>query len=283
MPPDFDNFEPTFIKNFRNLLTSAPAKGRQKEQEVQDYIEEHTLLFLPQFKTHKGIYGQRIVSKFKLGTEKVSDFTYVSIDSDTTNIVFVELESPLKTIFTNAADKAALNAKFTAAVQQVQGWRILIEKNRAEVIKRLSPLLPSFSNPIQFKYALIYGRSDEKSYENRREVFSDLKRNSGILLNTYDNLIDAFKDDQTKELNVMAHSGEGYRYKHLHLNPQNDFAQLLPDKLHLTKKQIAALRRDGYEMDEWLKGKYLKFNSKYATEESVLKLAPPNIRAQRSG
>lgn len=273
MPPSLEDFDPQFLKDFRNLLTSPKTPGKQKEQEVQDHIERHTELFYPQFTTHQSVYMRRIISKFKISTQCTTDFTYVSADSDTVNIVFVEIESPLKTIFTARTDKAIFHADFNAAVQQVESWRIAVEENKSEILDRLTPVLPTPRQRTEFKYALIYGRSSEKVYENRKKVFSDKKANSKIIINTYDNLIDAYRNRQTKLLNVLSQNGDGFRFKHMHLSPEFDLSYLLSDQLHLTKEQIERLRSEGYEIDAWLKGELLSVNGKYASAENAMAAA----------
>ncbi|MBB5704398.1 hypothetical protein FHS76_004315 [Ochrobactrum daejeonense] len=268
-----EELEPQFLKDFRLLLDSPKTEGKQKEQEVQDYIESNTELFYPQFRTHQGVYLRRIISKFKVSTKKTTDFAYISADSDTVNVVFVEIESPLKKIFTTKTDEAVFDSSFNKAIQQVESWRIAIEQNRSEILDRLAPLLPTQRQRTEFKYALVYGRSDDKTYENRRKVFSDKKTHSGILISTYDNLIEAYKNQETKLLNVLAQDGDGFRFKHMHLSPEHDFARLLPDQLHLSNEQIERLRAEGYEIDAWLSGRYLSVNSKYTSAENAMKAA----------
>lgn len=48
------------------------------------------------------------------------------------------------------------------------------------------------------------------------------------------------------------------------------FSYLTPEDIKLTDKQIAILKADGYDMDNWLKGNLLSVNNKYIDSNKII-------------
>jgi len=149
--------------HFETLLVSSPKPGKKKEQEIQDYMEINTeFLPTPDLLGH-GLHFNIVISKFPLGDRYKVDYAYLTKNSDSWRIVFVELELPSKTLFLKNIKNIQNTADFNSALAQIQNWKEFLLQNQDQVIDRLRPLLkPLEYNPIHFHYVLIIGRSHEK-------------------------------------------------------------------------------------------------------------------------
>jgi hypothetical protein len=87
------------ITEFTQLLDSPPPSGRQKEQVVQDFLENHSVLIPTPNRLNHQLHFDVIVSKFPLSTELITDYVYLTKSSDTWRVTFVELEMPDKKIW----------------------------------------------------------------------------------------------------------------------------------------------------------------------------------------
>ncbi len=153
-------FDAALVAAFKNVLNNPPPAGRQKEQVVQDYLEQHTELIPTPNRLNHHLHFQSVVSKFPLGTELTTDYLYITKSSDTWRITLVELESPDKSIFTADTRKTTTSAEFNAALNQVRSWKHFLADNKDEVLRRLEPLLRPVNmrcNPVEFHYQLIIG------------------------------------------------------------------------------------------------------------------------------
>ncbi|QIF98948.1 Shedu immune nuclease family protein [Proteus terrae] len=254
----------TLIANFKALLDDPAPQGRQKEQVVQDFLEQHTMLIpTPNLLNHR-LHFQSIITKFPLGTEITTDYIYITKSSDVWRITLVELESPDKNIFTSDTKKAIISAEFNAALSQVRSWKHFIEENKSEVIRHIEPLLRPLAmlrNPIEFDYQMIIGRSENKNFtRGRKQHFRGLIDETGIDIITYDQLIDYYN---TPKL-VLRLTGHQFAFKYMSFEPTQIFAYVGPDSLSLSSDQITFLKNSGYEMEKWSRGDLLTFNVKFA-------------------
>lgn len=256
------------IEDFRTVLDNPAPAGRQKEQVVQDFLEEHTELIPTPNRLNHHLHFETVVSKFPLGTELTTDYIYLTKSSDVWRITFVELESPDKTIFTKDTKKATTSAEFNAALNQVRSWKHFLEENKQEVLRRLEPLMrpiPMQRNPVEFHFQLIIGRSEDKNLTpERKRHFRGLIEETGIDLMTFDQVIGYYEQDQRYQKLVLRITGVQYAFKHMHFEPTQILSYVGPDRLSLSSQELDRLKADGYEMDKWCKGDLLTYNRKLA-------------------
>ncbi|RWE07710.1 MAG: DUF4263 domain-containing protein [Mesorhizobium sp.] len=162
----FLDYDEALAREFLKLIESPPPKGRQKEQVVQDFLEQHTeLIPTPNLLNHH-LQLNSIVSKFRLSTALITDYVYLTKSSGRWTITLVELESPDKAIFTAHMGRAVPSSGFTAALAQVIDWKTYVDDHKAEILQRLKPLIvpPGMrENPVTFEYQLIIGRSKTRT------------------------------------------------------------------------------------------------------------------------
>lgn len=265
------------IDKFKQVLCEPAPSGRQKEQVVQDFLEKHTELIPTPNRLNHHLHFQSVVSKFPLGTELTTDYVYITKSSDVWRVTLVELESPDKRIFTSDVKKTNTSAEFNAALNQVRSWKHYLDENKAEVIRRLDPLLQPINmtrNPIEFHFQLIIGRSEDKNLSaERKKHFRGLIDETGIELLTFDQLIDWYRNDQRYKKLVLRLTGAQYAFKHMHFEPTQILSYVGPDRLSLSSDEFEHLKAAGYEMDKWSKGDLLTYNVKFAksTWEQELK------------
>ncbi|HHP7423641.1 TPA: Shedu immune nuclease family protein [Enterobacter roggenkampii] len=263
----------TLIANFKALLDAPAPPGRQKEQVIQDFLEQNTQFIPTPNLLNHGLHFQSIISKFPLGTELTTDYAYITKSSDVWILTLVELESSDKNIFTSDSKKTNTTAEFNAALNQVRSWKNFIDDNKAEVIRRIQPLLKPAGmsqNPVQFNYQLIIGRSVNKNFnDERKKHFRGLISETGINIMTYDQLIDYGNYPKL----VLRLTGTQYEFKHMSFAPTQIFAFLGPNTLSLSREQKTSLEESGYEMEKWNNGELLTFNVKFAASSSSRALA----------
>ena len=254
------------IAVFKTLLESAPPAGKQKEQVIQDFLEEHTeLIPTPNLLNHH-LHMNSIVTKFRLSTAITTDYLYITKSSDSWRITLVELESSDKDIFTKNTKTSTHTAEFNAAVSQVVNWKIFLDKNKQEAIRPLKPLLtPTPLDRIEFHYQLIIGRSANKNLsDNRKELFQYAAKTNNIDILTYDSLMSYYENFGPYKKNVLHSLKEHFGFKRLHVMPKGIFAYLGPGQFFLSSDDEAMLKDAGYEIDKWKKGDPLIFNDKHA-------------------
>lgn len=239
--------------------------GEDNENAVQAFIERHTaFLPTPNLLNHQ-LHLQSIISKFPIGDRK-TDFAYLTKSSDRWRIVFVELESPAKTLF-KVSPNAANSADFNGALAQVQSWREHWDDYKSDVVRRLQPLLvpvPMARNAIQLECLLIIGRAAEKRHsdERRRRLASIAEQ--GIHVMTYDTLLDNYRAGRGRPKALLTVNQKGYRLKAVEQLPELMFAYVEPQHLAISRQAEAALRADGYAIDAWRSGSFLSVNGKHA-------------------
>ncbi len=258
----------SLIQQFESLLTSAAPLGRQKEQVVQDFLEQHTeFIPTPNLLNHH-LHFECVVSKFPLGTELTTDYLYITKSSDVWRVTLVELENPDKAIFNADTQRVNASAEFNAAMSQVRSWKLFLEENRGEVIRKLEPLLQPLSmrsNPVEFNFQLIMGRSTNKNLTpERKKHFQKITTDSDVNIITFDQVISWYRNSPRFQKLVLRLSGLHFAFKHMHFEPTQILSYVGPDRLRLTEGERARLRQSGYEIDKWSRGDLLTFNHKYA-------------------
>lgn len=263
--------EEGLLRRFEDVLRDKAPDGRQKEQVVQDFLEENSeLIPLPNLLNH-GLHFEFIISKFPLSTALTTDYVYITKSSDRWRITFVELEVPEKAFFNETFDRAAASAKFNGALDQVRSWETFVTKNQEEVLRRLRPLMQPetmWRNPVEFNYQLIIGRSDNKNATTERmEYIQRLRDKERIEVMSYDSLINWYKSGPRFKKNVLRVKGDRFFLESMQTSPGIMFAWLGRDALELPSKYVDQLRAEGYEMDAWLAGKTLRYNGKWTSSD----------------
>lgn len=258
------------INKFEKLLDSAAPKGRQKEQYVQDFMEENTeFLPTPGLENHRLHMGS-VISKFPIDVSLICDYAYITKSSVKWKVYFVELERPEKKIFKDAKAQVGFTAEFNDAVSQIRSWKVFVNSSAAAIKQRLLPLLQPIGmrdNKIEYCYVLVYGRNSEyKNSKDRRAVLSEFMDSENIKFYTYDSIVSELKESRPEKKNVMQFSKSGYGFKYLHCEPQTLFAYVGHDEFTLSNEQENQLKAWGYQIEEWKKGKFLRLNTKYVAE-----------------
>lgn len=242
------------------------------ENEVQEYLEKNGHL-LPVYNWLLGhqVHCAFIISKFRLGNEYVTDFTYLTKCSDEWYVVFVEIENPKKKIFTKDNH---FTSDFNKAYEQVQDWeRYLKDGNhRIQILNSLKNLRHSrimHDDNVTFKYLLIYGRKDERDASDERRTKFLQKKTTDIRVCTFDSIKSI--SNQYPNYMVLAPRGDDkYKIKYVppkyELYDQGFFGHVRPEHIILEGEPLAELKKQGYEIDYWIKGIPLTMNIKYHSE-----------------
>lgn len=262
----------SLIQTFESLVASDPPKGRQKEQVVQDFLEQHTEFIPTPNRLNHHLHFKSIVSKFPLATEITTDYIYISKSSANWEVTLVELESPDKDLFTADTLRTVATAAFNAALSQVRDWKQLLDEHRQEVIRKLEPLLqpPQMrSNLIQFNFQLVIGRSANKNLtDSRKRHFLRLAQETQINIITYDQLIDYYRNDEKYKKNVLRLVRTQYEFKSMTAGPGHMLSYMSPGQLLLSQDEFALLTSEGYDMDAWRAGKLLSVNGKHTISQA---------------
>ena len=264
------------VAAFEGVLKDDPPAGRQKEQVVLDFMEMHSeLVPTPNLLNHH-LHFQSIVSKFPLGTELTTDYLYLTKSSGVWRVTFVEIEDPDKKLFNSDTKRNVPSAEFNAALNQVRSWKLFLQQNRTEVLRRLEPLLqpPNMRrHPIEFAFQLIIGRSNNKIGAPRNGVIHAIAQEAGVDIFTYDSVIARYQSHERFKKNILRLSGTRYEFKRMHFEPSSILGHLGPDQFCLSKEEMKSLKASGYEIDKWLKGDLLTGNDKLASSTVDDKLA----------
>jgi hypothetical protein len=142
------------------------------------------------------------ISKFKLGDLFVTDFLNVQPSSRLTcdpraHVSFVEIERADFPLFSKSGDPSS---KLTHAVRQVQNWKSWVKTNRDYLARQIERHLvreplsdhqePTLRYGFAEDYQIFIGRRNSMSIEDRlllAQMNDDL---DGILIMTYDTLLD---------------------------------------------------------------------------------------------
>lgn len=215
-----------------------------------------------------------IVSKFPLDTSLETDYVYLTKSSDTWRVTFVELESSVKKNFTNNKKQVDMSSDFNKALGQVRTWRIFIEENKREVMRRLEPILYPLvmrGNPIEFNYQLIIGRSKEKNESPERiKILNSLRKETGFDIMTYDTLLNYYRNSERYKKDVISLSKNKMKFKYIHTESTMLFSYVSKDEFILTSDEKKFFKSKGYEIDEWEQGNLLVVNGKYTQKIFIL-------------
>ncbi|WCM19785.1 DUF4263 domain-containing protein [Paraburkholderia bryophila] len=248
------------IDEFEAILVAPPPAGRQKEQYVQDFMEEHSELIPTPNLLHHGLNFNCVLSKFALGFDEIPDWVMLSKRSDRWLCTIIELKRPEAQIFSKTPSSTKNTSDFEAALDQIRGNSAEIEKRKDDIRDRLAPLLKPINmsqNRIDFSQVLIYGRSTEKNIsEARKERYSQRAAELKVELMTYDTVVDAYRRNARFKKNILHAKGKQFAFKRLE-HPVSMFRYLTPGELVLSSDQETSLINEGYEIASWKNGKLL--------------------------
>ncbi len=266
----------SLIKLYKEVLND-PDKT---EDDVQDFLEHHTQLIpLPIMENH-GLNMNTVISKFRLGNEAITDFSYLTKSSNLWQFVMIELENQHKKVFKESGDRVEFTADFNRGLDQIRSWRVYIDENREQVLRQIEKLLQPINmadNPVYFKYVLIMGRDDGESGHTefntkRRKHLANLMENEGIKVLSYDTLyrqyINFWGVDNEKVVLSPWHE-QCYSIKSIPAGKIGAtlFTFLSPEYLKVSAEQEKRLAKEGYEMGEWRNGFSLYINQKQAMDK----------------
>lgn len=158
----------SLLQRFRDLLDSAG-----KEEEVQTFLRDNPILLCPTY--------IRVIPKYKLGKDYVTDFVFESQTGRGIEWIFVEIERPDKALFTQSGQQ---HNQFSQAQDQLLCWELWLERNQSYAQEDLAGL----RNPVM---QLVYGR-DAALKVGQREKLRALEKPSHIY-STYDDLAHRFE------------------------------------------------------------------------------------------
>lgn len=243
------------------------------ENEVQRYLERHGhLLPVNNWILGHQVHYSLIISKFKLGNQYISDFTYLTKCSDEWYVVFVEIENPKKKIFTK---DDYFTSDFNKAYEQIQDWeRYLKDSNRRiQILNSLKCLRHPqimLDDNVTFKYLLIYGRKEDrdKSKERRNKFLQ--KKTDNIKVCTFDSI----KSVKIKYPDYMILSPKGedkYKVKYIPKDfkryDQGFFGRVKSEHILIEGECWKELEQQGYEIGYWKQGIPLVINNKYTNKK----------------
>lgn len=227
------------------------------EQACQAFLEENTTLLHTPFLLGHWLRFRSVISKFPLDTSLITDFAYLTGNSDFWHIVFIELEHPRAKLFRSNKKQVTPTAELTNAIAQIHTWQDFLLDNSDQVLRRLAPLRwPLEHNPVTWKFLLVIGRNDQKA--GSQAMRSRLRRlgNDDILICTYDSLVSAFNNSPTFPKNVLTLRKTSFEVKYLNTNPLSMMANMSPADLHFTKAHEERIVANGLgdELKRWKAG-----------------------------
>jgi len=172
------------------LLESNPS-----EQVVHEFFEDNPRHLPNAGFYHNGLRGSVVITKLPLQNDFITDFAYMSENSQTILVVCVEIEKPDKKIFRRDSN---FSADYNQARQQVVDWNFWAQNNRKEALKYFGKLARGTDMgwmDISLQSILVYGRRSEIRNRKRQERWSAeaalLPRT--VVVMTYDRLIETIR------------------------------------------------------------------------------------------
>jgi hypothetical protein len=254
------DYDQPLADEFLRLLESPPRQG-QKEQEIQDFMEEHSELIptTAMGLLHHGLNFNSVISKLPLGTSEIPDWVVLSKRSNRWLCTVIELKQPTAKFFSGGGS-TAVSAAFEDALDQLRGNRRYVKEHGETIRKMLDPLIQPVgmkSVRMVFEHVLIYGRSSEKNMgKERNEIMLEREDETDFRILSYDSVLDAYKHGPRTRKNILRLAGKSFSFKQL-VEPARIFGFLTPAELKLSQDQIAWLRDQGYDIDAWREGKLL--------------------------
>ncbi len=163
------------------------------EASIQEYFERYPQLLPGMDRFHHGPRGDAVISKLPLGTDFITDFAFVSANSQYLCLTCVELESPKKKLFTRGA---SFSRSYLDARQQVTDWNYWAQQHLRGTLALFSSL-GKWTNfmEVTLRCILVVGRRDELSTRKRLERWSAeyALKPSSIDIMTYDRVLEQIR------------------------------------------------------------------------------------------
>jgi len=102
-------------------------KKANDEADMQYFFENNPILLPGLYDLHNGPLGDVVISKLKLANEYETDFAFISVNSSTAQITFIEIESPKLKIFRSSDDQ--FTSGFNKSLQQARDWSLWVHQN----------------------------------------------------------------------------------------------------------------------------------------------------------
>jgi len=200
----------------RELIDSNPA-----EANVQSFLEKHPRCLPETGRFHNGLRADVVISKLPLHNDFVTDFAYMSVNSQYTRVTCVEIERPGMKLF---RQDGSFSAEYLHARQQVIDWNFWAQYNVKEALKlfgKYGQHLDLDSEYLQIHCILIAGRRAQVSTTKRKQRWAAeaavLPRAIDIM--TYDRLLDMTSDRlnqaQNEKILVCSYRDRSLRVKHV--------------------------------------------------------------------
>lgn len=194
---DLKNQNKTLIKlrKFKELLCN----DKIGEREILNYIKSSRSYFIIASLLTKYSFGHHsayIFPEFELPPNFISDYLIIGKSSHGHEFIFVELEHPNGKITNKEGD---LGITVRKGLKQIEDWNYWLESNFHTLKLMFEKYIGSKATlPKEFlsldksriHYALIAGRRKDFT-ERTYRIVRELKKDKGILIQHYDNLIDS--------------------------------------------------------------------------------------------
>ena len=152
------------VAEFEGLLNR-----RVSEHPVHDFLERHPFLIPGIDSLHHGPYAGIVVTKLSLGADFISDFAYVTSNSQELCLTGVEIESPRKQLFRK---DGSFHRDYLDSRQQITDWLFWAQHNMRDALDQWGTLfrrhrLRDYS--IGFRGILVFGRRSEIEGDRKRQ------------------------------------------------------------------------------------------------------------------
>lgn len=237
------------------------------EQKIQDFFETYSEVFPLPFYLGHHLDWNALVSKYPIDSSIETDFMYVTRTSFHLNVVFVELEDPVKKIFVPKGVHIPMSAEFTKADAQIKSWRDYVSDHRESLLKRIATLIPFpwlRMAKVEFRYVLIFGRESEfQNRDDRKKRFRELTNDEFYYL-TYDSAWNWFERHRTPaRRHILKLKKDKFTFKTIAGCSTNGlFAHLGPDCFVVSEEHRKELTARGYDLDAWDNGELLAIGGK---------------------
>jgi len=104
-------------------------KKAEDESDMQYFFENNPMLLPGLYDLHNGPLGDVVISKLKLANEYETDFAFITVNSSTAQITFIEIESPKLKIFRGSDNQ--FTSGFNRSLQQARDWTLWVHQNPA--------------------------------------------------------------------------------------------------------------------------------------------------------
>ncbi len=239
----------------------------KNENDLQRFLEEHSYYLVPEQFGH-GIMHNALISKFPLGVKYKTDYVYLCKDTVHWTLYLVELEDAKKPLIRS---DGKMTSELTQAIGQIQDWKYYIDSGEGKqfiqhALKRFLYFNPIMgNNPIDFKYILVIGRSNQSMQEYEKKI-RYTNSTSYMTLLTYDSLVNNFRyNNQWSKEHIILTLRDGDKFKVKYIPDNLDtsiFASLGPNELELDFGNRNKLINCGYDIEEWEKGNLLVYNNR---------------------